>query len=166
MKLKELMKSVFWSKVREALLVCYEDAERSMDGHAFVFERLRVMEPENSKMVICIDRERDGDSDYFHVYGIRPGHDDSWSLMVCPFSEWLGFDVDEQVMVTMSEPEIVAHCLWEMTWIGFTDEQRSNYLAKLDLDREIKEVDIEQALAEGTLIELDESLWNNDSDDK
>lgn len=53
----------------------------------------------------------------------------SWALDFTPWSEWLALPVDVANERDLTSAEIVAHCLWEMTWHGYDENMRS---AKLD----------------------------------
>lgn len=159
MKLKELIFNVSWDEVREALFAQYGDAERSLDGYELVFGRLRVIEPEESKMVICMEKKHDRNCEYYDIYGISSGSDETWSLMTCPFNEWLGMTVNEPVLRSISVPKIVAHCLWEMTWIGFMSDQRQEFLDKLNLDDEVTEDVLLQDLSAGRIAEIDDDFF-------
>jgi hypothetical protein len=37
----------------------------------------------------------------------------------CGFEKWLGFYIDEDTLAKLSYPNIIAHCLMEMTFFGF-----------------------------------------------
>ena len=46
-------------------------------------------------------------------------------------SKWLGYEVSPKVLKKMSKEEIMAHCLWEMTFMGFTQNKIRRELNKL-----------------------------------
>lgn len=46
----------------------------------------------------------------------------SFALDLVPWEEWLGMELDPSAFDAYSAPDIVAHCLWEMTFFGFDKE--------------------------------------------
>ena len=45
-------------------------------------------------------------------------------IVVClaHWAEWLGMEIDPDTLTRYTEPDIIAHCLWEMTFFGYTLE--------------------------------------------
>lgn len=81
------------------------------------------------------------------------GHEISWAIEYTPWDEWLGMKIDPvsfngaNGQKGFSEVQIVAYCLWEMTWAGFTEEKIKKGIDELnDSANEIKE-----AIANGTI---------------
>lgn len=128
MKLNELIAQVTWEQVEAEMLRAYDDAQRNMPGYRQVFSDLQGMKPQDSELEIIIEHVTDQDESYFHVSG-RPISEEgeSYSLMMCPFEEWLGMSIGKETLASMPYPEIMAHCLWEMTFIGFSQEQRESF---------------------------------------
>jgi hypothetical protein len=49
--------------------------------------------------------------------------EESYAIEYTPWGKWLGMSIDQVSSENFSEVEIIAHCLWEMTFAGF--DQRS-----------------------------------------
>ena len=45
-----------------------------------------------------------------------------FSLTATPWSEWLGMEVDEATLNSMSVADILGNCIYEMTWWGYDEE--------------------------------------------
>jgi len=124
---KDIVRACVFRNVKESLLRLYPDQKKAIDGYKHVFQTLRLMRPRYTKegLVIDIRRVGRGKNVYFDVSGICLETDihQSYALEYTPWSEWLGYEVAQNVLKKMSKEEIVAHCLWEMTFMGFTQNK-------------------------------------------
>lgn len=137
---KQLIIDTDFSKVWECIARHYEiRKEISMDNfkdkYMDLYEKLTTLTPaENSKnMYIYINVFKDdGNDDYYcpdsfdendkELYFDVSGKDDEWcgySIVNCSFEKWLSFYIDEDTLAKLSNPNIIAHCLVEMTSFGF-----------------------------------------------
>jgi len=57
-------------------------------------------------------------------------------LMGTSWHEWLFMPINKKSMEQFSEIEIIAHCLWEMTFCGFEEESNQEFLDKLDDEKD------------------------------
>ncbi len=46
----------------------------------------------------------------------------TWAIEFTPFEEWLGMIIHRKTLNNFSKLDIIAHCLFEMTWFGFTNK--------------------------------------------
>lgn len=140
---KDIVRSCTFKKVKDALLELYPDQRKSIKGYKYVFNTLKIMRPRYSKegMVIDIRKVGRGKNSYFCVSGvcILNGIRQSYALEYTPWSKWLGYEVDEKVLKKMPKEEIVAHCLWEMTFMGFTQKKIRSRLSVLR--RRVKDIE-------------------------
>lgn len=141
---KDLIKACTFKNVKEALLRLYPDQKKVINGYEYVFETVRHMRPRYNKEEMVIDIGKVGRSRnaYFSVSGvcIQKGTQQSYAIEFTPWSEWLGCEVDKQVLKKMPKDEIVAHCLWEMTFWGFTQRKIRRELNALRKQvRDVKE---------------------------
>lgn len=146
MKLKELVANTDWNEVKLSLLQSYPDAERSLAGFERVFDELLSLTPRRTRMRICLEevfREGIDEEPYIEVFG-KDGtlnknlpdfrhfsktaskefanSETSFALDLVPWEEWLGMELDPSTLDAYSGHDIVAHCLWEMTFFGFDQE--------------------------------------------
>jgi hypothetical protein len=132
---KDILKACIFKNVKEALLRLYPDQEKVINGYKYVFQTLRIMRPGHNKegMVINIRKAGRGKDAYFCVSGLctEKGIQQSYALEYTPWSKWLGYEVDKKVFKKMPKEEITAHCLWEMTFMGFTQNKIRSRLSVL-----------------------------------
>jgi hypothetical protein len=69
---------------------------------------------------------------YAEIVGIKEGDDERWGLSFSPWKEWLGMVVRKETLDTYSASRIVANCLYEMTFHGFTEETIKQEIQKLE----------------------------------
>ncbi|OGW26376.1 MAG: hypothetical protein A2X59_05230 [Nitrospirae bacterium GWC2_42_7] len=123
---KDVIKACAFKKVKDALLELYPDQKKSIKGYEYVFKTLELMRPRHSKeeMVIDIKRVGRGKNRHFSVSGVctQKGIKQSYAIEYTPWSKWLAYEVDRKVIKKMPNEEIIAHCLWEMTFAGFTQD--------------------------------------------
>ena len=131
MKLIDLIRNNAWLTVESALLQDYPEEEKNLSGYEEVFNYLKSIPVSESSMAIEIKRVTDDfdKEEYADVSGKIKAADgeteeqvESYALEFTPWSEWLGMAIDEDTLNRYTEPEIIAHCLYEMTFIGFDEE--------------------------------------------
>lgn len=143
MKFSTLIKSHHWLSVEMTLLSLYPDQKESIDAYRIVFERLRLLEPVNDDMLIVltecageIDDEDGSASTYVDVSGRKlvPEPDsltDSYALEFVKWENWLGMELATETIENFTELEIIAHCLYEMTFCGYDQEEIQAQLSSL-----------------------------------
>jgi hypothetical protein len=154
---RDMVRACSFKSVKESLLRLFPDQKKNINGYKDVFETLRRMRPRYNEegMVIDIRRVGRGKKAYFSVSGICLEKDiqQSYALEYTPWSEWLGYEVAQSVLKKLSKEEIVAHCLWEMTFAGFTQSKirrKINALKKQVQDikkGKVKTIPHEEAMA-------------------
>ena len=140
---KDIIKACIFKDVKEALLRLYPDQKKIINGYKYVFESLKLMRSRHNKegMVIDIRKVGRGKNAYFCVSGVctEKGIQQSYALEYTPWSKWLGYEVDKRVLKRMPKEEIAAHCLWEMTFMGFTQSRIRSSLSVLK--RRVKDLE-------------------------
>ncbi len=131
---KDIVRLCTFKKVKDTLLELYPDQKKLIKGYKYVFKTLKLMRHRYSKeeMVIDIKRVGRGKNADFSVSGVytQKGIKQSYAIEYTPWSEWLGCEVDRKVLRKMPREEIVAHCMWEMTFAGFTQDKTPDNYAK------------------------------------
>jgi len=140
---KDIVRSCFFKVVKDALLELYPNQKQNIKGYKYVFQTLRLMRPGYNKegMVIVIERVGRGKNAYFSVSGVctQKGVKQSYGIEYTPWSKWLGCEVNKQVLKKMKKEEITAHCLWEMTFAGFTQERIRRKINRLK--KQVKDIE-------------------------
>jgi len=134
MKLGDLIKLYNWLSIELTLIRLYPDQETLVEDYRNVFEKLKFLGPEEYDMSIVLT-EYNCDSDdenevktYVDVSGRKKGKDpnsitDSYAIEYVAWEKWLGMDLAPETTIKFSNLEIIAHCLYEMTFIGYNEEE-------------------------------------------
>lgn len=129
----------------------YPDQIRNIEGYKKLYNDLinmintKKVFRNKENMYISIDyvdeqhvgEKLDPSECYFHVCGVKnPLHHTinkemkfrgkinyTYCLMFSSHSNWLGFYIDENIRKNYSDIQIICHCLYEMTWQGFSDKE-------------------------------------------
>lgn len=151
MTLKEILNTTEEESVLKILSTVYEPSDNDMEGYSSLLKKLRVMTPVASEYQLCIQHVVGFDGyEYEHVSGIKYESDESVGLSLTPKEEWLGVEILDDTLASYSPEEILAHCLWEMTFYGFTEgevEGFKEYLNNIDLE-DCSELDLRDLGAE------------------
>lgn len=163
MTLADLIAQTSWAQVKAALMLCFPGQHPELRNWQQVFRVLRRMKPEPNSMRISIEpgspllpedgptlevvgrngtlnRELD---DFSHLGEQATPHYGAqeviWSLALTPWRQWLGMTIEPTTLAAFTAPQILAHCLNELTFHGFS-EGDVRAVAD-DLDRRVKELE-------------------------
>jgi hypothetical protein len=162
MKLKELILIADWNEVKSSLLQAYPRSEKSIGKYQSVFETLLSLNPCETRMRLYLkqviregtDEEpsvevlgKDGtlnkDLPDFRYFGETASpefanSETSFALDLVPWDEWLGTELNPSAIRAYSCSDVIAHCLWEMTFFGF--EQATIDKEKKEIDRRVMDL--------------------------
>lgn len=144
MTLKELIDQHHWLSVKYQLTQLYPNEQIQIDAYQDVYEQLKQLIPEPSDSTIRLTEITDEDESYVSVDGYytdgrvdeRSGNN-ALALDFTPWNQWVGMSVDAHTFGEFAELEIIAHCLYEMTFIAFDQEEIKEQLD--DLNRTLDE---------------------------
>lgn len=171
MTFKQFLQNNAWLSISATLLELYPDEEKNSAGYEAVFEKLLMMNPEETDMTIVVTQVKDDfdGEEYVNVSGTHnhPKTEEekfSQAIEFSPWNQWLDMDISTESLNDFSELEIIAHCLYEMTFVGFEEEDIQEELSDLEKTVEDYKAMTEEEKQENTT-SLDE-LWDelNDSD--
>ena len=172
MTFKQLLQSNNWSSISSKFLEIYPEAEENLEGYKHVFEKLEIMNPEEIDMSIVITNEEDEEEEYLEISGLynNPKSEEehySQSIEFTPWRQWLGMDISKESLAEFSELEIIVHCLYEMTFVSFSEEEIQNRIAEMEKNTKEREAMTEEEQAEIAL-SIEELLktWNDEDDDE
>jgi hypothetical protein len=114
---KELLQSCSFDDLLPTLLELMSDHKDSMPDFKIVFDKLRHTEPISTSVKIRITNKEYISVDCFD------------RAFCCPWDESLGMEVVLADNLQLSTPEIVAHCIWEMTFYGFSESNIHHFFA-------------------------------------
>lgn len=139
MQFNELIKTNNWLSVSMTLTSLYPDQNKSLAAYENVYDILLQMEPTDSDTEIvleqCYDDETNEES-YVAVSGLeKDGQNiqatETLSIEFVPWTEWLGMTISSDALKQYNELEIIGHCLYEMTFMGFDEEEIQKELASI-----------------------------------
>lgn len=139
MKFIDLIKNNNWLSVKMTLLNLYSNEEKSISGYEDVYEKLFYLSPVSNDITVQVKNEIDDfdKEEYVDVSGYikNPKTEDEYFSQAIEFTswnKWLGMEIDKNSLHNFSELEIIAHCLYEMTFIGFDEEGIQSELNNLE----------------------------------
>ena len=175
MTFAELIAETSWAEVKAALLWLYPDQGQYVPDYRNVFRELRRIRPEPDQMRIAIECRtipgfdegpapevigRNGtlnrDLNDFKFLGTDAtpeyGAEEAvWSLSLRARRNWLGMTIEPSTLAEYSPAQVVAQCLNEMTFHGFSEAE--NREVREELQRRVAEIDAmsEQERAENLI---------------
>lgn len=139
MKFKKLIQSNSWLSVDKILLQLYPNEDKNLSGYRKVFEELLYMHPEDSDIIIAVAHQKDDfdGEEYVDVsgkYANPKNEEEEFSLAIefTPWNKWLGMEISPESLLHFSELEIISHCLYEMTFIGFEEKEIQEELKSIE----------------------------------
>lgn len=145
MKLKEIITTLNWEAVRKVFLRNYPSQKKTIIGYEIVYKKLRAKASTISTMELFCDKGEailKGDNQFHDVYGIdgtkrNDGELEKFSLSLTPWSQWLGSSLSEKILNNFTKEEIISHCLFDMTFHGFSEAEIKK--VKKELDTRVKD---------------------------
>jgi hypothetical protein len=139
MKLGEIIKSNSWLSVELTLLKIYPDQENIVETYQKIYADLQEMESLISAIEIIIKQEFYEETQELgmaEVYGMDNSPTKEYSgalaLGMTPWNKWLGMRISELTQKEFTELEIIAHCLYEMTYYGYEEEEIQSELSRIE----------------------------------
>ncbi len=138
MKLYEIIQANNWLTIEANLLRLYPEQKNSIEHYRIVFEALKFLEPKEVAISITLHQYYDdnGQPSVVDVSGInlQPRLEDITTSLAIEFTswdKWLGMGIDPLTLKEFTEPETICHCLNEMTYAGFDEEEIQWEFSKL-----------------------------------
>ena len=108
------------------------DRDEFVLAHKYVYHQLRGLQPSPEGTVLTIDFDDDDGIEEFHVRGIEPGSGDFLAIEFARWERWLGMEIAPSTLRQFSPPEIVAHCLHEMSFVGYDQDEIAEVAAEVE----------------------------------
>ena len=155
MKFKQLIETVDPNSILVELIKEFDQSESNVIGHLDVLESLKHMEPEENDMVLLVERfevedfglcvsgwdktyNKDHKDDHPDFDENKPS-DIEWSeqkhtyaIEFVRWEKWLDMECDQECLDKIGADKFVAACLWEMTFIGYDQEEIQGEKDKLN----------------------------------
>lgn len=124
-RLSKILTEVKFEDVFSKLIYWFPDQEKCKEGYNRVFNELLTKKPKKhnlNDLFIMVRKETDNGVEYSIVSGIRPNDKIYYALEFCSWEDWVSMFITQDTLDNLSNEEIVAGCLYEMTFFGFTEE--------------------------------------------
>lgn len=116
----------------------YPDQKEHFENYEMVYEALKFLQPVQMDVDITLYQyhDDDGQPSVVDVSGINlyPEPTDITNGLAIEFTawnKWLGMGIAPLTIKEFSKPEIICHCLNEMTYSGFNEKEIQSEFAKL-----------------------------------
>ena len=133
MQFKEIIKNNTWLNISEVFLSLYPDQVNNREVYKSIFIHLQEMDMEVCSIRILLEHSLDENSNFtsfIEVFGV-----DSESTFVAlefvPWRKWLGMSIEVKTLAHFKALEIIAHCLFEMTFVGFDENKIQEKFLKI-----------------------------------
>ncbi|TAF59026.1 MAG: hypothetical protein EAZ58_14070, partial [Flavobacterium sp.] len=114
-----------------------------LDEYKTVFEKLTIIEPAEYDELEIILTKYDSDTNiesepYVDVSGQKKVPDanqiaTSYAIEFLEWDKWLGMDLAPNTIKNFSDLEVIAHCLFEMTFIDYDEDAIQDQLKSINL---------------------------------
>ncbi len=127
MTLQELVRSIPYVDIANALISQELAHPCDIEAYHEVYDTIYDITPTKSDTYVDVSWCEPDEIDigfcisqpYVNVVGIDE-EGKIWGTSFQPWSDWAGVEVRSE---KLSKAEVIAHCLWEMTFSGFTEEK-------------------------------------------
>jgi PHP family Zn ribbon phosphoesterase len=145
MTLKQLISRQGWLNIEAALRNEYPNEQNNLADYEAVYHKLLLLSETETDLQIVLKQIRQTDitgegRSYVDVVGKKqtPHIADAdlaigYALNFTPWAEWLAMPVTSRTLQSFPESEIIAHCLWEMTFHSFDEDVISDEKVRLSL---------------------------------
>lgn len=140
-RLSDLLKVVDFDDVFYKLCYLFSSEKDSKEGYKNVFNKLILMTPQKHKLsdlFICVDKIKYNDEVYLDVSGKNLITEKYYGIEFCPWIKWISMFITQETLNNLTKEEIIAACLYEMTFFGFTEDRIAD--KKLEFEKIIKNI--------------------------
>jgi len=130
---KEAIKLSDFNEVWDYLITEYDDENNEESFRSFfeLYGKLSSMEEGESDLKLRIILDEEKESERWDVNGYSEDDNTVYALDFVPWCELLGMEFDKETAERLHVHEIVAHCMWEMTFWGLDDDEIQEKYKKL-----------------------------------
>ena len=145
MTLKQLIGRHSWLNIEAALCNEYPAERKNIDAYETVYHQLLLMPESGTDLQLVLQQiwqteDNNHNESYVDVVGKKqtPHIADAdlaigYALDFTPWAEWLAMPVSSKTLQCFPEAEIIAHCLWEMTFHSFDENVIQDEKARLSV---------------------------------
>ena len=130
-----LLREVKFEDVFARVCHYFDSQKGSKEGYYNAF--IELMEKKvhkhnlNDLFISVVFVNEDGE-DYLNIDGIDIKNGKHYGIEFCPWEDWVSMFIQQETLDTLSKEDIVAGCLYEMTFFGFTEKRVMGERKKLE----------------------------------
>ena len=124
--LYDLIRMVNFDDVFSRITYYFNDQEHNREGYESAFGELLTKKKGKhnlNDLFISVEAEQEDGSEYLYIHGINKKTNITYGIEFCPWSEWVTMFIDQNTLDNLSKEDIVAGCLYEMTFFGFSEKK-------------------------------------------
>ncbi|MDR1895941.1 MAG: tetratricopeptide repeat protein [Prevotellaceae bacterium] len=123
-KLATLVKRYKWEDIEPVFIEEYQGWKKAANVYGLIFHQLQNITPveDRDDMSIHIHPNEHNHVDAYKNHPQTPEEDQAYGLSIAPWGDWLGIDIAGTTIEDYSDEEIISHCLWEMTFFGYSQK--------------------------------------------
>jgi len=127
MNLKYIADSLQWHDIEKFLIERDtkddKDGKQNLPGYEKVLEELKTLTPQDSELIIIMEHVVEDHDEWDNIHALDPTDNETYAIEFTPWEEWLGMEIDWKSLAEFGPQRLLAMCIWEMTWAGFTQEE-------------------------------------------
>jgi len=131
MRLIQLLNKYSWYEIWNNLVKLYPDQEDNSTEYRNAYTEIMNLRPKKTTAGIWLYTDKEG-----HVsvsgYLLDKPEENWYAIEMVDWTEWINMPILEDTIKNYSELDIIVHCLWEMTAMGFTEEEIQSTAAELE----------------------------------
>jgi tetratricopeptide (TPR) repeat protein len=123
-KFAALVKRCKWEDIEPVFIKEYPKWETQTSIYSAIFKQLQNLTPVEDQYDMSIHIRKDG-SNHVNAYKNHPQtpeDDIAYGIEISPWEECLGMDIAGTTIEDYSDEEIISHCLWEITFYGYSQK--------------------------------------------
>ena len=132
--LYNLIREVKFEDVFARVCHYFDSQKNSKDGYESAFNELMTKNRHKhnlSDLFIRVEVINEDGSDYLNIDGIDINNGKHYGIEFCPWEDWVSMFIQQETLDTMSKEDIVAGCLYEMTFFGFSEKRVQKELKEM-----------------------------------
>lgn len=135
MILKNIINNCNWKDIQLELIKYYPELKNSLPDFKKVFIELNNLPIVENEFILFIQKvEIEGEDFYIRVSGIGEINElgNSYNISAINWKKWLAMKIHPISLKNFTNAEIIAHSLYEMTFLGFSENEIDSNLEKIE----------------------------------
>ena len=142
-RFSDLLREVDFDNVYKRLVKWFPDQTDRLEQFRSVYEDLIERKPgihHLDDFFIEVTEWKDGSCSTLDISGKKPNGKIRYGIEFYPWDDWVSMFITQDTLDKLSKEDIVAGCLYEMTYFGWTDEMVMERKRRMTMEfKEMKE---------------------------